>query len=148
MDSSTILLYLKVWSEYYYYTLDALKMKEVLDKMKDIIDKTNDKRKKIEFGFLYSYQEAKYFVLSGNNLNDAMNLFEKRKAILPTSGVAMISNVYHMALCNLRMKNYNIAYSLFKKLAESKAATLDDTLYIIRKAGSFYCELEHVIKEV
>lgn len=145
LDLSSMAIFLKIWSDFYYYHFDTEKMKRINDLINELNDKNENKKNTFSLKQIYLYQEAKYNTLLGNNLNDALSLFEKRKQFLPQVGLPLYSNTYQIAFTYLRMKNYDEAFRLFKSINDSPLAKVTSPLFIVKKSIDFYNELNEVM---
>lgn len=145
LDAATMVIYLKIWSDFYYYNFDSEKMKMIIDMIKDILDKNENKKNDFTFNQIYNYQEAKYYSLAGINLNQSLNAFENRKKTLPQVGLPLFSITYQIAFTYLRMKNYNESYRLFKNIADSSVAKSKSRIFVVNKSVEFYNKLKELL---
>lgn len=128
LDEPTKVLYFRGWCDYFYYQCFDVKLKTALLQLKDIIEKCSNLNMKNTYSFLYQGLEAKYYVLTGKNLEKAKLIYQNRRSVVPTA-LNQANINYILALVDIKEKKYSDAIIKLKGIANK-----NDSLYIVRKS--------------
>ena len=127
-DDVTNVLLIKNWCEYFYYNnLDA-KLKASLLRLKNLITNSKDMNVKKGSSLIYHNLEAKYYILTGENLVKARRLYTDSLNLTPTK-LNVTRALYNMALIDIKEKKYNDAIDKLKRVSKET-----DELYVVRRS--------------
>lgn len=112
------LIYLKIWSDYFFNNRLDEKMKYTLVKVKEIIDQIPKIGLKYQFIPVYHLMECKYFLLTGTNLDDVRSYLLQRQS-RETMNLSKLSIEYLLALVDLRENKFDDSRRRLKTVIDS-----------------------------
>ncbi|MBO4667937.1 MAG: tetratricopeptide repeat protein [Bacilli bacterium] len=127
-DDVTNVLLMKNWCEYFYYNNLDVKLKASLLRLKSFITDSKDISVKKGSSLIYHTLEAKYYILSGDNLDKARKLYTDAVNLTPTK-LNIARAMYNLAIIDIKEKKYNEAVDKLKRVSE-----MCDELYVVRRA--------------
>lgn len=135
LDEPSRVLYYRGWCDYFYYNNYDAKLKKALLQLKDIITNCNNSTMKNTYSFLYQGLEAKYYVLSGINLEKAKMIYQNRRTAVPT--VLNQANInYILAMIDIKEHHYSDAVIKLKGISQK-----NELLYIVRRSNELLKEM-------
>ena len=93
-------------------------------------------------GLIYHNLEAKYYILSGDNLERAKKIYTDVVNFAP-SRLNVARATYELALIDIKQKNYNEGINKLKKVSE-----LNDTLYIVRNSQKLISKYNNYLNKM
>ena len=142
LDDMTNILYLKNWCEYFYYNNYDIKLKASILRLKNLITSSTNMNVRNGSGLIYHNLEAKYYILSGDNLERAKKIYTDVVNFAP-SRLNVARATYELALIDIKQKNYNEGINKLKKVSE-----LNDTLYIVRNSQKLISKYNNYLNKM
>lgn len=136
LDDMTNILLIKNWCEYFYYNNYDVKLKQAILRLKNLITNSKNFDVRNGSGLIYHNLEAKYYILSGENLPRARKIYTDVTNFAP-SRLNVARAMYELALIDIKENRYNEALDRLKKVSE-----LNDSLYIVRKSREIIFQYE------
>ena len=127
-DDVTNVLLMKNWCEYFYYKNYDVKLKASLLRLKNFITSSSDMNVKKGSTLIYHNLEAKYYILSGDNLPKARKLYTDAVNLTPTK-LNVTRALYNLALIDIKEGNYKEAIDKLTKVSE-----MHEDLYVVKRA--------------
>ena len=127
-DDVTNMILIKNWCEYFYYNNLDVKLKASILKMKELITSSSDNNLRAGSGLVYHNLEAKYYILSGENLMKARKIYTDVANMAPTK-LNVVRAMYELALIDIKEKRYDDALVKLKRVSEH-----NNSLYIVRRS--------------
>ena len=127
-DDITNVLFMKTWCDYFYLNNQNVKMKQGLLRLKDYITKSSNDNIKQGSKLMYQALEAKYYILVGENLEKARNLYSNTINMAP-SKLNVTKALYELALIDIKQNNYHDAMDKLNRVVSA-----NDKLYVVRRA--------------
>lgn len=119
LNKFTQFIYLKTWSDFFFYNRLDEKMKYTMIKMTNIIDSVNNKAMKMQLIKVYQNVSAKHAILTNQNL-DMVNTFISSISTKEAPMFQKLSALYLLGLINLRMKDLDNAKIILRKIIDNE----------------------------
>lgn len=128
-DDITNILLIKSWCEYYYFQNKDVKLKASVLRLKNYITSSKNENLRNNASLIYRSLEAKYYVLSGENLDKAKKIYTDITRMAPTN-LNLAKALYELAIIDIKEKNYHEGINKLKRVSD-----MNEKLYVVKNAN-------------
>lgn len=115
VNDYALLFYLRLCTDYFFYTNKKDEIKIVVEKIKSILDSSKENIR-MQFSIVYLICEAKKKILNNEDLDSIRRFYETLK--MPPTTLNLLSKEYILAIIDMRQKNYESAIKKLNNLSE------------------------------